>query len=233
MAKTKADLISVIHSNLEFTTANPITPSESDVDDAIDSAVAWYSRDRPQEKVTTLTGNGTNRYTLPDDWDTAFSHVIYIEYPVSETSPSLLDPGELIVWNNGTSETFQFTLRTFATSETINVRYTTPHILTDDTNTISDADFDAMGFLGTALSAWKAAGRGISGAGISSPGGGGILGGLRTMSDMYATYAKDMFKHYYRLMRIDPKVGSPPALILGDADITPGWGFSWLTHGSR
>ena len=232
MAKAREDYLTRIGSNLNFTEGVEIP--EADVILALDSAVDWYSNDRAREKLYPITGDGTNRYALPTDWEKGFSVIIHVEFPAGTSAtkdPSLLDQEEVRVWEDNNGEKIQFLFRTLATTDTAWLRYTLRHTLSDSTNSVPDSDFDALCYLAIAIASLTIAGRLLkhkSQAGVS----GGIIN-LRTTSDEYKSYAQEMLKHYYRRMGIPPEQGKPAAMDVFDLDPLPAWGFPWLTHRNR
>jgi hypothetical protein len=67
--------------------------------DYLDEAVGVYSKFRPLEKIYTVTvPNPVNVVNLPQDWETGFSSINYIEYPAGNTPPALLDENDFEIF---------------------------------------------------------------------------------------------------------------------------------------
>lgn len=244
MPKVYTDMQAAVESNLKFRTTEAAI-STDDIHLAIGAAVPRYSLDRPYEQVFVITGDGTNNYTLPENWDPNFSQILGVEYRDRniETSDSedaapepinFLKASEVQIYNPGGGDRLYFrNIKLKAATETsiadkAVIRYSGSHVLTqseldmpEGRNTIPDSDFIAVGYLATALAAWKAAGESISNASRQRGGAGeGVLGTFRTKSDLYAAYAKDMMKLYYQYLRIDPKKSMvPPFVAIGNVDL--------------
>jgi len=231
MTKDRDDYIARIQTNLNFKDAVSDV-SAAEIVSCLDTAIDWYSRDRPYELVHSITGDGGNRYTLPSDWDTDFSSIVYVEFPAGEDDPTLLDEEEVFVWTNASTTAFQFRFRDLTTSDTALVKYTRKHSITSTACTVPDTDFDAVCFLATAHAALAIAGRLIRNKNES-----GMMDGLvslRTTSDQYKSYAQEMLKMYFRRLGINPDQGVKARLAIFDLDPMPSsWGFPWLTHIDR
>ena len=239
-----ADLIKKVESNLKFAEGDPVLPEPSDIDEAIDEALHKYSQDRPRRAIVTLTGDGGNRYPLPDDWDQIISQITRVEYFDRNAAtdgdlpnqPAILKAQDVLVWDDGTGEEFQFqymNLKAAAGSLAADravVQYSATHTMNQTTSTVPNSDVVALSYLATSRAAWKAAGQGIAGASFNAPNPSGILGTLRTQSDLYAKFAKDMLKLYYDQMNIDPDESKvPPVLVSADVDLN----LPWITHRNR
>lgn len=233
VVREQADYVTKIQDKLNF--ADSVSPiNESDLVSALDDAVDQYSRDKPYEKIHAITGvSGTVRYALPSDWDDRFSYILYIESPAGEQNPVLLDVDEVFVWEDSTDKQFQFVNLGPGTGDIIWVKYTLRHTLDSTTNTIPDADFEAVSFLGTAFAALNAAGQLLKPRSQTTSVSGLI--NFRTTSDEYKSFAQEMLKHYYRRLGISPEGPQTKAFLsIFDLDpISAAWGFGWLTHPSR
>ena len=239
-----ADLIKSIESNLKFQSGGDVLPEPGDVDLSITEAIGKYSQDRPRRLTVMVVGDGGNRYDLPSDWDSNFSQITRIEFidrdlDTSGDQPApicVLKAQDVLIWDDGNGEKFHFqymNLRAASGGELADhavIQYTGVHEISESENTVPDSDFVALTYLSTSRAAWKAAGRGIGGSGFNSPGGQGVLGTLRTQSDLYAKFAKDMMKLYYEQMNINPdETTVPPVIVHADVDLD----LPWITHRNR
>ena len=203
--------------------------AEADIIEAVGDAVDQYSRDKPLEKLHVITGDGTNRYTLPTDWEDGFSNILYIEYPAgtnAEKFPSILHQDEVMIWEDNTSKKFQFTRRSLATSETAWVKYTVHHTLDSSTNTIQDHDYEAVVFLSTAFASLYAAGQLIKSRGNTPVD--GAFPNFNTTSSAYKNFAQEMLKFYYKRLGIAAD-GRKGALRIFDVETLPIHGQGFLT----
>tara|TARA_R110000824_G_scaffold11715_3_gene51308 strand:- start:440 stop:1135 length:696 start_codon:yes stop_codon:yes gene_type:complete len=229
IVKTQDDYVTRILDNLDFVASEFI--DRTAIITALKTAVDWYSSDKPYEKIHSITGDSTNRYVLPSDWSDSFSSIIYVEYPIGNENPTLLDLEDVIVWEDASAKQFQFKFIKPTSADTLLVKYALLHTMSSTTNTVPDADFEAVCFLGTAHAAWEVAGRFIRER--SSTGGIGGIVNFQTQTNQYKSYAQEMLKHYYQRMGINPKTGSKANLQIFDLDPQPAWGFDWLTHPRR
>lgn len=69
-----------------------VTAADRDV--AIGLALSRYSQDRPDRKVEDLTGDGTAFLALPAGWQSDFSTLQSLEYPLGNNPPSLVAAGK-------------------------------------------------------------------------------------------------------------------------------------------
>lgn len=227
MAKTRDDFIANISGKLSFRNG-PAEVGDSEIIQALDDAVDYYSKDTPRTKVLVLTGDGTNRYSLPTDWDESFSSIDYVEFPVGETDPVLLDQETVLIWEDDGGKKIQFTDLTPNSSDTLWVKYTLRHTLSDSVNTIPDAHFEAVSYLGTALAALTIAGRLLNSRSETQ----GIVN-FRTTSDIYKAFSQDMLKWYFKRMGINPEKGNRALLDIFDLDPISSTGVPYLTHVRR
>lgn len=229
-AKTKEDFIAGAQSKLNFV-GDYLGVDVAEIITSLEEAVSFYSKDRPREKISVITGDGSNRYALPTDWQDDFSVVKYIEYPAGDNAdqdPSILDQDEVLIWEDDTGKKFQFRFTTLEVGDTAWIKYTLPHTLTDSENSIPETDFSAVVYLTTALSALTAAGRLLKNRSQSKE-----LVSFRTVVDEYKAYAQEMLKYYYKGLGINPERGSPPTLRIFDIDVQASSGVAWLTHPNR
>lgn len=234
MAKTREDFINRVEARLKFKGAVPLT-NEADVIAALEAAVDRFSKDKPLEKIHVITGTGTHRYALPNDWEPRFSSITYIEFPAGSDAnkdPSLLDATEYLIWEDNSGEQIQFRLRSIQTGDVAWMKYTLRHTLTDGTNTIPENSFEAVSFLATGYAALDIAGQSIRPKNTSDMG--GQLVNFRTTSDMYKAYSQEMIKLYYQ--RIGASADEAQRAVIEIFDVSTGpltTGIPWLTHQNR
>lgn len=222
--KTRDNFIDNVEGKLSFA-SGPIAAERGEVIQAIEDAVDYYSKDSPREKIFVITGNGTNRYALPTDWDMSFSAVVYVEFPIAQSDPILLDEETILIWEDGTGKKIQFTDVTPSTGDTLWLRYSLRHTLTDDTNSIPDSHFEGVSYLATALTALTIAGRLLNSRSDTA----GIMN-FRTPSDAYKSFSKEMLTWYFKRMGINPDKGNKALLDIFDLDSVASSGVPYLTH---
>lgn len=234
MAKTREDFIARIQMRLKFKSSVP-GAEEADIISALEAAVDRYSKDKPREKLHVITGDGTNRYALPSDWESKFSTISYIEFPAGDNAlndPSLLDAVEYLVWEDASGEELQFRLRDINTGSVAWMKYTLRHTLDATTNTVPDSAFEAVSFLGTGYAALDIAAQSIRNRG-SSEAGGQIIN-FRTSSDMYKSFASEMIKMYYQRIGASADEAQIGVIEIFDmATLARTTNVPWLTHQNR
>jgi len=126
-----------------------VPDAETDLDDvaaienAIDAALWYYSRLRPEIKATDLDGDGsTYTWSLPSDFY-EFSKVVKVEYDQGEQIPDWLDPVYYTVYEDLSNGSIVRGFRMYITpssGETVRVYYTTRR----SADTVPDSDFEAL-----------------------------------------------------------------------------------------
>jgi len=140
--------------------------------DALDAALAEYSRRRIRRGLHDLTGDGTTVvFALPSDWDEAESQVLGIESPVGEAPPCFLDTSlHTLVWQPALStppDIEQVLHVASAPTSGIVYRlwYTRLHVAQSGYTSVPPADHHAVATLGAALALdWLATNRVSQGA---------------------------------------------------------------------
>lgn len=129
--------------------------------EAVQLAVAEHSRVKPIVKHRSLPGTGTYTLGTPTGWDTEFSQVAQIEYPVGERPPSYLRPDQWLMVSSPTATTryqIQFQEVSPATAERVNVSWTMPHTVSEATATIPEGHYRAVATLGASYACLMLAG---------------------------------------------------------------------------
>lgn len=126
--------------------------TDDQVDLAIQSAVERYSKDRPNEAVVKVTGNGTPFYALSSsltgfvrDW----SIVRRIEYPTVDVTgtatPTFLTPAkDWAIHRTEAGDYLRFLAATPAASESFRAWYTIPRVWTVSSVTVLSPDQNAV-----------------------------------------------------------------------------------------
>jgi hypothetical protein len=119
-----------------------------EIDRIIQRAVKQYSKDRPLEKVSDQTGNGTSIYSIFLDWSDGFSGVLSIEHPVGNEPPTFIEEDRYFVYRTPSGLELRFDGVQPAVGEVFRATYTVPHLLDDTTSTLYVSDEEAVSFLG-------------------------------------------------------------------------------------
>lgn len=125
-----------------------------------------FSKDKPQDLIADVTGNGTSVYPLTShvgppiitgltSWTAGVSTIRSLEYPVSTTGePEYVDRNEFMIYRPASGKEQLRLLGSSPTaSETLRVRYTAPHSFSVTTSTIDDLDRGTFSLLAAAYAA--------------------------------------------------------------------------------
>jgi len=122
--------------------------SDTRREEAVTDAVRRYSRDNPREIDAKLTGDGSQTTFAASgitSWETGFSDVRYLEWPVGNQPRSFLPPNEnirqLVEDQVHYLETQRFTLDT---DEEMRLVFTALHTIDSDSTTVPSRDQDAV-----------------------------------------------------------------------------------------
>lgn len=105
------------------------------VDAAIAAAVARYSGEAPRTATEEMTG-ASGQWLEPTGWADGASRLVSIEYPVGEVPPALLadNAAHVIAQPDGTEKIGL--VDALPAASTVRVRYTTPHEVSGQADTI-------------------------------------------------------------------------------------------------
>ena len=233
--KSRRHFLERIRGNMELD--NEVKVEEDVISQSVDKAADWHSNYRPRITLWDLTGDGTNEYDLPDNWEQGFSTIRHIEYPTGEESPVLLDRDEALIWYTGVDpnglpvQRLRFRHTHIASGEQALVQYTTRHQITADLVTVPDHEFEAVCHLGTFHAAMEIAGRLIKDFSDNDNNTFNVVN-YRHTSDLFKNYAQEMFTMYCRRIGISTEMGVvEPYLRIFDLDPGPAYGQDYLTHG--
>lgn len=107
-------------------------------DAAIEQAVARLSRDKPRELLAEVTGASGQRVATPAGWVPGESRLVNVEYPVGETPPAYLDAPTVYGKPDGSQELVL--VDALPAASTIRVRFTAPHKVDTQADTVPAAD---------------------------------------------------------------------------------------------
>ena len=117
--------------------------TEIEKDRIIDKALEEVNIDIPLEVVKDISGDGTQDYTLPTEFEDQYSTISTVEHPADENTPRFKEKNDdWFVYKNPTKPAGQqlrlrFKLTSPATGEVIRVTMTTSYTLTSATTTLT------------------------------------------------------------------------------------------------
>lgn len=191
-----------------------------------------YSKDRPHEMTTDVSGNGTQLLDLPssgsDVFEDGFSLIRSIEYPVGSVPPELLLAEDWLLYRTPSGQKIQIASATPNDSDTLRVAWTARH--RDDGSTVPDADFWAVCDLAAALCYEALAAIYTQ---TTDPSLAADSVNYRTKGQEYLALAKSVRARYFQHLGIDPADaggGTGPAIATGNLYETQGSGLDRMTH---
>lgn len=195
-------------------------------DQAIALAVDRYSQDRPRAKIEDVSAPGGETLTLPASYESGFSRLTQIEYPVGDVPPTLIVPERWQVLATPSGDRLLLDGAP-ASGQTLRLSYTIRHVLDATTDTIPRNDREAAAKWGAALLLEQLAARA---AGTTDP---TIAADGVQRADQarkYADRAAALRQDYFDQLGIDPKraVGAGAVVALQPTDSL---GQPRLTHG--
>ena len=195
-------------------------------DQAISLGLDRYSQDRPRLKVEDANAAGGEILTLPGSYESDFSRLTAIEYPVGDVPPSMVDgetwrvlatpSGDRLLWDGAP-----------ASGQTYRLRYTIRHLLDGANDTIPRNDREAVAKWAAALLLEQLAAR-AAGTTDSTIAADGVE--RADQARKYADRAAALRRDYFDQLGIDPKraLGAGAVVVLKPTDSLGG---ARLTHG--
>ena len=200
----------------------------ADRDEAIARAVARYSQDRPKIKVEDVTADGTYFLPLPAAWETDFSQIRSIEYPIGKSPLSIIDNSAWGMYQAPSAE--QIILAdVIATGKSVRINYTIRRVVDGSSDTIRADDREPV-------SAWAAAflldqlASLFSGDSDSTIQADNVDHNSKARD--FASRAKTLRKRYYDELGIDPKRSVAAGAVV-DLDMNDSQGNDRLMHPRR
>ena len=146
MARDLATVKDSINAALKQGSADFVTPGEITLH--LTNALIQVNQDRPFEIVFDITGDGTQNYGLPSDFEKGFSIMESVEYPEGQVRPVMRREGDDWFEYEDPSLSPELRLRfltlTPSATETIRIRYTTSYILTTSTTNLDQIAYLAL-----------------------------------------------------------------------------------------
>ena len=181
-----------------------------DFDRAIALAVQRYSKDRPQTKVEDLRPSDTHTLPLPVAWETDFSAIASLEYPIGQRPRITIESGRWELYRDPTTVTIKLQDAIDA-SHQVRATFSIAHVLDATHDTIPVADREAV-------SCWAAAILCDELAAFYSGGTDSTIQAdsvrQQSKSQEYATRAKALRKRYLDELGVEDKRSEPGAAVV-------------------
>lgn len=225
--KTFADFQNQIKNVLQDAAGKlPIAASDAAILQAI---LQRYSKDRPQEKVTDVPGDGTSDIALPAGYEDGFSILRSLEYPIGNVPPTYLEDDEWMFYRSPTGLKIRLLSTKPTATQNVRVSWTARHAA--DGTTVPDWDFEAVCDFAGSL--------GFEGlAGVYAQTGDPTIQAdvvnYRTKAQEYLGLAKAARRRYFNHLGIEEGASggaaAGPAISMGDLNEAMGSGVDRLTH---
>ena len=204
----------------------------------IRAIIERYSADAPLYVVSDIPGNGTNYLPLPiapgsdpvPVWETNFSVVKQIEFPVGQQPPQLVEDSDFCLYRApGVADTILINFDTPDAGESLRITWTARHLR--DGSTVPDKDFYAVTDFAASLGAEKLASFYV-GTGDSTMQADVV--NYRSKSQEMLNVAKTLRKRYFNHMGIEEgatgeaEVG--PSFAMGNQYLDQNSGVARLVH---
>lgn len=197
-------------------------------DRAIGLAVVRYSQDRPLVDMADVVADGSNYLPLPASWEDGGSQLMSLEYPVGEWPGSYLAHDAYGVVRGPMGDEIRLA-GVIQAGATVRAMFTLGHTLDGSTDTIPEADREAVA-LYTASVLMEQLASLHSGDGDSTISADSVE--HRSQAQEYAARARGFRTRYFDAMGIDPKRQAAACAIV-NLDLADSRGRDRLTHPAR
>lgn len=170
-------------------------------DRAIDLAVTRYSQDRPRVDMVDVAADGSSFLPLPEGWEDGGSALMSLEYPIGEWPISYLAHDAYGVVHGPMGDEIRLAGAIQAGAQ-VRAMFTLGHTLDGTTDTLPDADREAVALYAAALLMDQLASL-HSGDGDSTISADSVE--HRSQAQEYAARARGFRTRYFDALGIDPK----------------------------
>lgn len=195
-------------------------------DRAIDLAVKRYSKDRPQEKAQDLTPASSQLLPLPAAWETDFSELRLLEYPIGEIPPSLIPQDRHGFYRSPTAVQIQLLDGVAVAAANVRATFTIQHVVSAVADTIAVGDREPV-------ACWAAATLCDELASLYSGNTDSTIQAdtvqSTTKAQEYAARAGKLRGRYFKELGIEEKRAAPAGVVV-DLDFPDSHGQDRLTH---
>lgn len=199
-----------------------ISPAQQDR--AITAGVAQYNKDRPRRSVEDVVSEGGSRLEIPD----GANRVVAVEAPAGIIPPILL-PGSAWGHYHAPEAVYLLFTRPLAAGTPVRLTLTRPHLLTNEADSIPEADREALASYAAAVLFDQIA---ATTSGDSNPTIPADTVNHASKPESFAKRAERLRQRYYDLLGIDAK-RIQPASATATQMAPPSHGGGHLTHFRR
>ncbi len=192
------------------------------------SAIERYSKDRPVLKVEDVTSAGGNALPLPAGWETDFSDLQNLEYPLDQVPPRYVSNEDYYQYISPTGKTINL-LTTLSDGEQARMTYTITHTLSLTVDTIPLGDREPVCCLAAASLCDQLAGL-YSGDSDSTIQADSV--NHQSKASEFAKRANALRKRYLNELGIDAKKNVAAGVVVSTRP-TNSQGGQRLTHGRK
>jgi len=201
----------------------------ADRDRAINLAIERYSKDRPQEKTQDVTPADANHLPLPAAWETDFSELRSLEYPIGNVPASVIGQERYGFYRSPTALQIQLLDAVAVAANNVRATYTIRHVVSPTADTIPVGDREPVACWAAAVLCEELAAL-YSGNTDSTIQADNVQ--QTSKAQEYAARAKQLRKRYIDELGIDEK-RSQPAGVVVNLDFPDSHGQERLTHHSQ
>jgi hypothetical protein len=203
--------------------------ADAERDRAIERAVMRYGADRPRVLVEDLVAAGGHYLDLPTDWESEFSALESVEYPIGDVPPTFLENGAYDLYEDPTETRIMLDSSATATA-TFRVRFSAPHTVDATTDTVPASHREAVCSLAAGGLLLELAGIHAAESDEAIMGAPHVEHGNK--SGRYARQGKALRARYFEILEIKPgRVQAAGAVV--DWDASDSRGRDRLTHPRR
>jgi len=202
--------------------------TSTDRDNAIALSVSRYSKDRPAKKVEDILAPGGQLLNLPVAWESGFSVLQSLEYPIGSVPPEYLAPEDWAMYDSPTGLQIQLAASINA-AEPVRAAFTIARVLDVNTDTIPVADQEAVASYAAAVLCDQLASlySGDSDSTIQAD-----TVEHQGKAREFSARARALRKRYYDDLGIEPKRNVAAGVVV-DLDMNNSLGNDRLTHPGR
>jgi hypothetical protein len=201
----------------------------SERDRAIVLAVERYSKDRPQEKVEDVTPVDANTLPLPTFWETDYSELRSLEYPIGSVPPNVIGQDRYGFYRSPSALRIQLLDAVAVAALSVRATFTIRHALSASADTIPTKDREP-------IACWAAAALCDQLAALYSGNTDSTIQAdsvqQTSKAQEYAARARALRKRYFDELGVDDK-RSQPAGVVVNLDFPASDGQDRLTHTRR
>ncbi|MBK6742522.1 MAG: hypothetical protein IPG66_05895 [Hydrogenophilales bacterium] len=197
-------------------------------DRAIGLAVVRYGQDRPLTTMEDVAADGSSYLPLPAAWDDGGSALMSLEYPIGEWPVSYLAHDAYGVAHGPMGDEIRLAGH-IQVGALVRAMFTLGHTLDESTDTVPDADREAVALYASAILMDQLASL-YSGDGDSTISADSVE--HRSQAQEYAARARGFRTRYFDALGIDPK-RQVAACAVVNLDLSNSLGRDRLTHPKR